>query len=277
MKPMKPYLLFLIFPFLFSAQTHRFIYEYHFKTDSTATEYEKANMTLDLNPDEVKFYDYDYAENDSLNKVRNYNNQIWNETPVVIRKRNSKENINFELLNDYFKYPSTDQFNWNLTSETKKVNQYHLQKATCNFGGRNWTAWFNPDNPLNEGPYKFRGLPGLIFEIEDSQRQFTFKLIKSYQLRSTYKTDDFLENVMGKKPLQVNLKTLNKVKLDYYLDPYREIRESFVYNPDTKIQLMGTRITSKDQINELTRKYQEYIRKNNNPLEIDKAIIYPPK
>ena len=267
-------LLCLLFPIYFSAQTHRFIYDYHFKTDSTSTAFENANMVLDLNPKEVKFYDYAYAENDSLNKVRNFNNQIWNETPVIIRKRDSNENLNFEFLNDYFKYTSTDIIKWNLSSETKKVSQYTLQKATCDFGGRKWTAWFNPEIPINEGPYKFRGLPGLIFEVEDSQKFFSFKLLKSFQLKSTYDTSGFLENVMGKKPLLVNLKTLNKVKLDYYLDPYHEIRESFVYNPNETIKLMNVRITSKDQINEATKSYQKYIRDNNNPLEIDKVIHY---
>lgn len=160
---MKNLFLLLLFPIFFSAQTHRFIYQYQFKTDSTATEYEKSNMTLDLNPDEVKFYEYDYAENDSLNKLRDFKNYIWNETPVLIRKKNSNENLNFEMLNDYFKYTSTDIIKWNLSSQTKEYNQYHLQKATCEFGGRNWTAWFNPEMPLNEGPYKFRGFTRFNF------------------------------------------------------------------------------------------------------------------
>lgn len=118
-------------------------------------------------------------------------------------------------------------------------------------------------------------LPGLIFEIEDSQKQFIFKLIKSYQLKSTYKTEDFLEIAMNKKPLLVTLKTLNKIKMDFYNDPFQEIRKNFVYNPDIKIQLMGTQITSKEQITEATKKYQIYIRKSNNPIEIDKVLIYP--
>src|SRR5690606_10669622 len=124
---------------------------------------------------------------------------------------------------------------------TKKVNQYNLQKATCDFGGRKWTAWFNTEIPLNEGPYKFHGLPGLIFEVSDSQNQFVFKLIKSYQLKSTYSTADFLESQQGKKALLVDLKTLNKMKMNYYNDPFQELRKNFVYDPNEKIQLMGTR------------------------------------
>lgn len=268
-------IILLFFPVLFFTQTHRFIYEYQFKSDSTYSNFEKANMVLDLNPKDVKFYDYAYAENDSLNKLRNSNNKMWNETPAIIRSRDSNENLNFELLNDYFKYNSTDIINWKLSPETKKVAQYNLQKATCDFGGRKWIAWFNPEIPINEGPYKFRGLPGLIFEIEDSQKQFSFKLVKSYQLKSTYNTSDFLESAIDKKPLLVTQKTLNKMKLDFYNDPYHEVRESFVYNPNETVKLMNVRITSKDQINDATKKYQKYIRDNNNPIEIDKAIQYP--
>lgn len=80
---------------------------------------------------------------------------------------------------------------------------------------------------------------------------------------------------MNKKPLLVTLKTLNKIKMDFYNDPFQEIRKNFVYNPDIKIQLMGTQITSKEQITEATKKYQIYIRKSNNPIEIDKVLIYP--
>ena len=258
-----------------SAQTHRFIYEYQFKEDSTAAKYEKANMVLDINPEDVKFYDYAYAENDSLNIIHHNKNYIWNETPAIIRKRNSNENLNFDLLNDYFKYTTTDDIKWQLSTETKRKGQYQLQKASTTFGGRNWVAWFNPEIPINEGPYKFRGLPGLIFEISDSQNQFIFKLIKSYQLKSTYNTINFLETQMNKKPLLVTRKILDKIKLDFYNDPFHEVRENFVYNPNENIKLMSVRITSKDQINEATKSYQKYIRQNNNPIERNTAIIYP--
>ncbi|WP_417430914.1 GLPGLI family protein [Halpernia sp.] len=257
-----------------SSQTHRFIYQYQFKTDSASAKYEKANMVLDINPQDVKFYDYAYAENDSLNKLHDYKNFLWNDTPAIIRKKNSNENLNFEFLNDYFKYSTTDKINWKLSSETKKVGQYNLQKATTDFGGRKWIAWFNQEIPINEGPYKFRGLPGLIFEISDSENQFLFKLIKSYQLKSTYNTIDFLETTMDKKPILINRESLDRIKLDFYKDPYHEIRENFVYKPEEKIQLMGVRITSKDQITEQTKRYQKYIRDNNNIIERDKKLNY---
>lgn len=268
-------IIFLLMPILFFAQTHRFIYEYKFKTDSTSSEFEQANMVLDINPDNVKFYDYAYAENDSLNKLSNFKNYLWNDTPALIREKNSNENQNFELMNDYFSYTTLDKINWTLSSKTKKSGQYDLQKAITEFGGRQWIAWFNPEIPINEGPYKFRGLPGLIFEISDSENQFLFKLVKSYQLKSTYNTIDFLETHMNKKPIRITEKILNKMKLDFYNDPFYDLRANFVYKPDEKIQLMGVRITSKEQINDATKSFQKYIRSSNNLIERNKAINYP--
>lgn len=273
---MRNLILLFVFSSLFlNAQTHRFIYEYQFKTDTTSAEFENANMVLDINPEDVKFYDYAYAENDSLNKMREHKNHIWNDTPALIRNKNSNDHMNYELMNDYFKYPSHDEIKWTLHSDTKNFNQYKLQKATASFGGREWTAWFNAEIPINEGPYKFRGLPGLIFEIADTQNQFIFKLVKSYQLTSTYQTTNFLENHMNEKPLLVSQEILDKKKMDYYNDPFHDVRANFVYKPEEKLQLMGVRITSKDQINEATKKYQNYLRANSNQIERNKAVKYP--
>ena len=72
----------------------------------------------------------------------------------------------------------------------EKVDNYTLQKASTNFGGRNWTAWFNSEIPFQEG-YKFTGLSGLIFEIYDSENIFHYSLIKSLNLPETFDTNNF--------------------------------------------------------------------------------------
>ena len=56
---------------------------------------------------------------------------------------------------------------------------------------------------------------------------------------------------------------------------FHEVRDKFIYTPDESIRLMGVRIKSKDQIDEATKKYQNYIRNNNNQLERNKALQYP--
>ncbi|MBX9784334.1 MAG: GLPGLI family protein [Chitinophagaceae bacterium] len=58
-------------------------------------------------------------------------------------------------------------FNWLLTNENKKVESSIWKKATMRFRGRNYTAWYDESVPINQGPWKFGGLPGLITEIYD--------------------------------------------------------------------------------------------------------------
>lgn len=68
-------------------------------------------------------------------------------------------------------------FHWIVEDETKIISGYHAQKATCDFGGRTWEAWFTDELPFNDGPYKFCGLPGLIIEISDNEGHYRFELI----------------------------------------------------------------------------------------------------
>ena len=53
---------------------------------------------------------------------------------------------------------------------------YQCHKATANWRGRDWTAWYS-DIPEDAGPWKFQGLPGLILKIEDSSGQHYFEAI----------------------------------------------------------------------------------------------------
>ncbi|MGO1595001.1 MAG: GLPGLI family protein [Sphingobacterium sp.] len=70
----------------------------------------------------------------------------------------------------------SDAFKWEIFEETKTIAGMSCQKASVNYGGRNWIAWFTTDIPISDGPYKFGGLPGLIIEMYDSQEFFRFSL-----------------------------------------------------------------------------------------------------
>lgn len=259
---------------LSKAQTHRFIYEYQFKPDSASADYRNVNMALDINPTEVKFYNYEGVLNDSLNKKggRNYN---WNGTPAVKRNKNSFQNTNYEMMMDYFSYKTEDKMDWKLGNETKKSGEYTLQNATTNFGGRQWTAWFSKDINISEGPYKFRGLPGLIFELYDSRDNFIFKLVRSQKLDKTYDTSDFLESFAGKKPINLKIGDMHKMMLQFYNDPMKELREKFDDVPPGTFQVGGKKITSRDQFKEMAKVMQQHILKNYNPLDLTNAVIYP--
>ncbi|PIF43327.1 GLPGLI family protein [Chryseobacterium sp. 52] len=270
-------LILLLFPLLLSAQTHRFIYQFQYKSDSLAKEFAKENMILDINPDDVKFYPYSYAETDSLNIIRGQNRTRWDDhLPAIIRKKNSFENTSLILINYFFSLKSTDKMTWKLLNDTKVDGQYKLQKATTTFGGRNWIAWFSKDVALSEGPYKFRGLPGLIFEIEDDKKNYIFKLSKSMKLPKTYEAK-FLESFLGRKPIPVTEKIIAKKQLELYNDPLQDIAESFKSNtnPENTFYVLGVQIKSIDQLKGMSDERRKAMLRENNPIEIDKALRYP--
>ena len=276
---MKKLFLLLIFSILGNAQTHRFIYEFKFKEDSTTQNFRKENMVLDVNPTDVKFYSYAYLENDSINKVRNFKNVMWDDAlPALIRKNQSNKNQSYLLMNDFFTFETNNKIDWILVNETKKSAEYILQKATTHFGGRDWVAWFNKDIEIQEGPYKFRGLPGLIFEIYDTKNNFSFTLLKSYNLQKTYDTTDFLESFSGMKPIAISEKILRKKQIEMFNNPLRDFIENYKNsNGGGRFSVMGIEVKSIDQFKKLTLISQERLRKTNNPIELDKAPVYPKK
>jgi GLPGLI family protein len=66
-------------------------------------------------------------------------------------------------------------FAWEIQEDTLTVANYLCQKATYMFRGYNYIAWFTPDIPINNGPWKFSGLPGLILKIYDEHDKHVFE------------------------------------------------------------------------------------------------------
>jgi len=263
---------------LIQGQTHRFIYQLQYKIDSTEVHHEKQNMVLDITPKEVKFYGQDLAITDSLNKKFGMNSSYTDMSgQVVKRKINSFDHENYiNIKQGYYSFKTTDKINWIISNETKKAENYTLQKATTKFGGRNWTAWFCKDIPFNEGPFKFRGLPGLIFELSDGKNNFIYTLVKSQRLPEVYSTLGFVESNFGNKAVPINEKQKYKLIMEFYNDPFAFERNNFSKtNTDLKININGKEIRTLDELNTQTKSMQEVIRKYNNPIEVDKAIHYP--
>jgi GLPGLI family protein len=90
----------------------------------------------------------------------------------------SNDSITYsELLgNSIYRYKEVADFNWVIKDDKKKIGGYNCKKATLDYGGRSWTAWYAPDVPLPFGPYKFGGLPGLIINMEDATGDYSFEL-----------------------------------------------------------------------------------------------------
>jgi len=66
--------------------------------------------------------------------------------------------------------------NWTILNDTMTVAGYICQKAICDYRGRSYEAWFAPEIPISEGPWKFFGLPGLIMKVYDTEHHYEFEL-----------------------------------------------------------------------------------------------------
>lgn len=131
-------------------------------------------------------------QNDSVASLfikenRNYPSPPKEATMYQVYKDYSQKKITvtYRSDEDVFRYkePYPD-FQWVMTNEEKTITTYPCQKATLDFRGRTYEAWFSPMLPFTDGPFKFSGLPGLILEIQDSKKHYVFKCIGIKKLKT---------------------------------------------------------------------------------------------
>lgn len=88
---------------------------------------------------------------------------------------NQKNFKNHQLISYEFIYGEKDTYlikedlpelNWEITPETKNILGYQTQKAITKFRGREYEAWFAQEINIQDGPWKFHGLPGLILDVK---------------------------------------------------------------------------------------------------------------
>jgi GLPGLI family protein len=133
----------------------------------------KSNKDFDINIDEdnskINLY-FDTTKNIpiGLGLYTNLKNNIIIENIYLPKNIKGSE---FETL---FVKEKTKNIEWELFDETKKLNNFLCQKASCKFRGRTYIVWFTNDIPVRLGPWKLNGLPGLILEAYDSKNQIAF-------------------------------------------------------------------------------------------------------
>lgn len=137
---------------------------------------------------------------------------------VIVFKRNINEITTYkEIMEAPIAYSEIASKNWVLHEKTKKISDtITLHLAELDFGGRKWLAWYSTQYSLSEGPYKFKNLPGLIFELYDSEKIFYFQLSKIFKKEKKYNFN------------------FNKATITTK-EKFIEIMKSYVYNPAPKL------------------------------------------
>lgn len=282
--------LFLLLSLMISAQNNRVIYEYKFAPDSTKIDSLKTEwMYLDINKKGSKYYSKSAFESDSIVNESIKKQMASGMKSISVSRQSIGGEINYEVEktypdyktflvsnigNDTYKIAEDRKPNWKISTEKKQLGTFNVQKATTDFAGRSWTAWFTTEVPIQDGPYKFSGLPGLIVQIEDQTGTHKMELKGLKKIAET-KTEEL--NTQGKdipllrkKPLEVNRSQYVKQLKQYQNDPVQGMRE-ILNRPNSKVSINvnGKEISDpKEVLRELEKNAKEKLQRNNNTIEL---------
>lgn len=119
----------------------------------------------------------------------------------------------------YYYAEEIHSFNWDIQPDTLTVMTYLCQKASCHFRGREYIAWFAPDIPINNGPWKFGGLPGLILKISDTGNKYDFECVKIEQPEQKFPVKKYSE--YGSKYIKKDRTEILKIQKEIHEDYFK--------------------------------------------------------
>lgn len=262
---------------------NRFFYELTYKPNKDSAKLEKEMMVLDIDQNKSLYQSYEKIQIDSItgimikeasktgfpdfkrigNRRTRFTHQISKSYPI--REVVYKDRISM----DHYSFRENPKLDWKISDEKQKIGTYNAQKASADFGGRKWIAWFTTEIPFQDGPYKFYGLPGLIVKVGDEAGNY------SWELKGNKKTDHIaefssVEELMNQTGLFVS-KEITKEKFtekyeQYKKDPLAGIRQMLGQVPaDVKV---SDEFSLSKEMRSAEKQMKEHIAQNNNSIEL---------
>ena len=267
----------MLFSFLISFSQYRFNYRYSFIPDGNKKDsivHDIMTLDVDLSKKESNFY----------NDAKRYNDSILSKNRAIgvlklsflqhnsnltysISKDLLKDKIIYHIIYSGIRMKITEKNRpkWILANEEKKIGNYLCQKAETNYKGRNWIAWFTKEVPISEGPYKFSGLPGLIVEIYDEEKNHEFSLLEVKKNKNAHLHD------FSKKEKEITKIQLNKLIDERSQDTNANIKEMHISNSNYTFLLNdGNILKIRKDIKNLDNELSKQIRRMTNSIEIEK-------
>ncbi len=184
--------------------------------DKTGKAYKRKDTTVSLFGKEYNTYEV----------ISNQNFK----TDYYLVKDFQKNKVIFS--NDVFKNKkfcvedSLHPMKWKMSDSTKVILKQHCLSATTEFRGRTYVAFFTPDIAVNNGPWKFGGLPGLILEVFSTDGDYHFratKLIKNAKKPIDIKK--ILETIQSKQCLTWDefvqkVQKLHQDKINFFITKF---------------------------------------------------------
>lgn len=204
-------------------------------------------LILEIGSDYSKYYSDNARRRDSLiNAIMqrgsanlNFSQELFKSHNIksggdasIIIKNLAENKLIFtgNIANSYYEYEEPlNEMQWEIKSDTMNILTYLCQKATTTFRGREYEAWFAPDVPIINGPWKFHGLPGLILKVSDNKNEFRFECNEISQQKSpiTYPKNNYIKS---------SRKDFLKLQKKFNEDPIASLKGSMV-GTNVNIQL----------------------------------------
>ena len=207
---------------LFFSQVNRFYYELTYKPNSKSTDKETILTILDIDKDKSLYLNQDLARYDSIiiasqEHADQFANFDWvqfnknlpkNTVKIIKEKEKITQKEYIGEMNNY-NYAEKLNIKWKLDKETATVQKYNTQ--------------------INEGPYKFFGLPGLIVKIEDSEHEYSWELKGNILCKTNcnIQFDSLNERQIGS--INVSKEKIKQLRRNYAKDP---LQGADVVNPN---------------------------------------------
>lgn len=265
-----------------SAQTNRFVYQVTMKPDAeNKADIKTENAYLDISQDKSVFYSENRIKRDSIMQKafqggggrmsinREQMEGLRSNINYSVEKDKTTQKTYFKdrIGRDIYSYEEDRPLDWKISSETRKIGEYKVQKAETDFAGRKWTAWFTTDLPYQDGPYKFGGLPGLIVKVEDDKGEYSFDLMKNYKITELPALNQFGNT------LKVKRSDFVKQQQKFKTDPMSFMTQGS--GMATTIRVDGGRgpggggnPNPADMRKRMEERVKEEAKKNSNPIEL---------
>lgn len=267
---------------------NRFFYELTFKPKKDSAKLDKVMTILDVVKDKSIYRDYTLLAQDSILKIQveamqkagtfkdisksvtmpKFSEKIYKFYPGMKIQYVDRVANGFTPMN--IGYNEDLKFDWKIQSGKEKIGAYNTQKATTEYGGRKWTAWFTPDIPLQDGPYKFYGLPGLIVKVTDDGNNYSWEL-KGNKKIDNFKEATYLESVQpggdGGKVVEVSRDKFEKTFGEFKKDPMATARPYLTAEVMSQ-KIPGSDLTIGQMVKQQEKMMNDFFNANDNPIEI---------
>ncbi|MBP2617249.1 GLPGLI family protein [Chryseobacterium jejuense] len=292
MKKLFSVFLIALFAFANAQETketaNRFFYELTFKPKKDSAKLDKVITILDITSKKSIYQDYTMPAQDSIIKLaveEMEKAKAWKDISKLIRTPKfaykivktypeMKEQYIDRVSMNLFGYDAPVKFVWNIQPEKQKIGEYNTQKATTEYGGRKWIAWFSSDIPFQDGPFKFYGLPGLIVKIEDDEKNYSWMLSGNKKIEN-YDELSYSDKINAKYGVSNTVTPTTKEKFDkayasFKQDPMAEIRQKV--SPEMmNMKMPGSDVTVGENLKKQEKMAKDYFNSNDNPIEKDQA------